>query len=174
MPYVFSRCFLSRGLSRTRCRTYIANPAAKCTPNMVQSPGSSSNSAAAGPTSQLWRTARDHALTSNAISRRSLQRHPTSAVGHQNMIQYMGDVFNKLKKICSQGFGTFGYLSWARHLENAHNSRFVGRSWNAQKKRQMPFDSWWGADSKNVIFIKIGRWPFSKNALLCLTRYLFL
>ena len=53
-------------------------------------------------------------------------------------------------------------------------SRFVGRSWNAQKKRQIPFDSWWCADSKNVIFIKIGRWPFSKIALLCLTRYLFL
>ena len=39
-------------------------------------------------------------------------------------------------------------------------SRFVGRSWNAQKKRQIPFDSWWCADSKNVFFIKIGRWPF--------------
>ena len=53
-------------------------------------------------------------------------------------------------------------------------SRFVGKSWNAQKKRQIPLDSWWCADSKNVIFIKIGRWPFSKIALLCLTRYLFL
>ena len=52
--------------------------------------------------------------------------------------------------------------------------RFVGRSWNAQKKRQIPFDSWWCADSKNVFYIKIGRWPFSKIALLCLTRYLFL
>ena len=53
-------------------------------------------------------------------------------------------------------------------------TRFVGRSWNAQKKRQIPFDSWWCADSKNVIFIKIGRWPFSEIALWCLTRYLFL
>ena len=53
-------------------------------------------------------------------------------------------------------------------------ARFVEGSWNAQKKRQIPFDSWWCADSKNVIFIKIGRWPFSKIALLCLTRYLFL
>ena len=53
-------------------------------------------------------------------------------------------------------------------------SRFVGRSWNAQKKRQIPFDSWWCADSKNVIFIKIGRWPFWKIPLLCLTRHLFL
>ena len=52
-------------------------------------------------------------------------------------------------------------------------ARFVGRSWNAQKKRQIPFDSWWCADSKNVIFIKIGRWPFSKIALLCPTRYFF-
>ena len=26
---------------------------------------------------------------------------------------------------------------------------------------------------KNVIFIKIGRWPFSKIALLCPTRYFF-
>ena len=56
---------------------------------------------------------------------------------------------------------------------STHAARFVGRSWNAKKKRQIPFDSWWCAYSKNVIFIKIGRWPFSKIALLCPTRYFF-
>ena len=60
------------------------------------------------------------------------------------------------------------------HWRCHQHSQFVGRSWNAQKKRQIPFDSWWCADSKNVIFIKVGRWPFLKIALLCLTPYLFL
>ena len=69
-----------------------------------------------------------------------------------------------------------GQVKWPhlrKTFQSRHGPRFVGRSWNAQKKRQMPFDSWWCADSKNVIFIQIGRWPFSKIALLCPTRYFF-
>ena len=68
-------------------------------------------------------------------------------------------VYQKLRKVCP--------------IKNTAAPRFVGRSRNAQKKRQIPFDSWWCADSKNVIFIKIGRWPFSTFALLCPTRYFF-
>ena len=30
---------------------------------------------------------------------------------------------------------------------------------NAQKKLQIPFDRWCGANSENVVFIHIGRWP---------------
>ena len=51
--------------------------------------------------------------------------------------------------------------------------RFVGRPWNAQKKRQILFDSWWCADTKNVFFIKIGRWPFSKIALWVVSNTIF-
>ena len=44
-----------------------------------------------------------------------------------------------------------------------YTPRFVGRSWNAQKKRQIPFDSWWCADSKNVFFYQNRSMTFFKN-----------
>ena len=67
-----------------------------------------------------------------------------------------GPPFNDARYIASVRLKLFKKNSRWRFLP----PRFVGRSLNVQKKRQIPFDSWWCADSKNVIFIKIGWWPF--------------